>query len=303
MSFNLSIHDIDFLQNFFNYLQFFFVTPWYDIEKNCVRKPTYSRLYGCCLFLLHILWFGTWIVDPGAQQAVEKSLPSQKVLYCFRTVTLLLLVLFTVLKNVWNFENWGVRFRNFHYVDAQLKNKGRKETKILKNFYSWFLFKHVVVLVVMVCIFSNTLMVLKVPFLTLVRTSSVIFTYYQYLIIVLWLSLIESFKTRYRSLNQKLVTMHKWKYSILEVKKVAQLYGVLGETVEIFNKLFGYQILLIIFQFILELVMSLNIFFFSFISPSQTCNRSVGSMFVMGYIFVSFRVFVVFFYCFCFSIT
>ena len=88
--------------------------------------------------------------------------------------------------------------------------------------------------------------------------------------------------------------MHKWKYSILEVKKVAQLYGILGETVEIFNKLFGYQILLIIFQFILELVMSLNIFFFSFITPSQTYNRSVGSMFVMGYIFVSLRVFVVF---------
>ncbi|KAJ3647925.1 hypothetical protein Zmor_019771 [Zophobas morio] len=284
MSFNLSIHDIDFLQNFFNYLQFFFVTPWYDIEKNCVRKPTYCRLYGCCILLLDILWFCACIIDAAAQQAIENLLPCQKVLYSLRTITLLLLVLFTILKNFWNFENWGTLFRNFHYVDIKLKNLGRKEPKILRNFYWLFLVKHVAFFTPVVYISCDMLINLKMTLLTILQTGSIMFVYYEFLVIVLWLSLIESFKARYESLNRKLVAARK-RHSILEVRNLAQLYGILGETVETFNKLFGYQILLIIFHFMLELVICLNFFFFSFIPPKQAYNMGnpLASMLVMGY--------------------
>lgn len=68
----------------------------------------------------------------------------------------------------------------------------------------------------------------------------------------------KSIKIRYQTLNAKLMTITTSSRMIRGLQQFVRIYRILGETIEIFNNLFGYKILLIIFLIGMQLVYSLN---------------------------------------------
>ena len=84
---------------------------------------------------------------------------------------------------------------------------------------------------------------------------------YEFLIVLLLTALVQAFEVRYKDLNERLMKLSNNGTTFQELLSLAQSYRILGETVDIFNELFGYQLVLIIFHCGLQMVQCLNLVF------------------------------------------
>jgi hypothetical protein len=266
MSFKLSMKDINFIRGLFRFLNIFLITPWYNFNKNTFYKPNLCKCYGCVLLLLNIFLIVYIITDESFVRLYGALLFSQKFIFFGSYGSIIGLCLLTIVKSsLWDVDNWKILLRNFQYVDLKLQNQAKVEVRLVKNFYFGLFVKHS--LFTIFAIYSTYVWSSMFGF-TLWKT--VIVTglkemYYEFLTVNLLNSFIQSFKSRYEDLNERLLKIGKERKAIQELADLAHCYRILGETIEIFNKMFGVQLIMIIFHCGTEIVSCLNITFVSFV--------------------------------------
>ncbi|EFA07603.1 gustatory receptor 106 [Tribolium castaneum] len=259
MILKLSLKDIVFINPLVKYLNIFFITPWYDFPTNQKYYPSLAKCYACLLMVVKILWVIYWLQDDALKSVYASLLCTEKIFLFAIYTNLSILTTVTIFKSAfWDVDKWRTLFTNLQYIDINLQNKGKKESKLMKNFYFWFVLKQVMFL----CYSTYGIQVFgtmqRTSFFKTFLNSCLMDVYYEFLLISLINILIRSFKSRYKDLNQKLETACEQSKSVEELMNIANYYRILGDTVEIFNSLFGYQIILVIFDCCLETVSALN---------------------------------------------
>ena len=86
----------------------------------------------------------------------------------------------------------------------------------------------------------------------------VIDIYIEFLIVTFYSILISVFKSRYEDLNRKLSNLLFDKNFDQEIKNLRKYYRILGEAFDVFNKVFGNQVVLIFVSCGLQVVEALN---------------------------------------------
>ncbi|EFA07613.1 gustatory receptor 116 [Tribolium castaneum] len=262
MNFKLSVKDINFIRPLWTYLSFVLITPWYDCNRNCLYKPTINKLTGCIFLAFKLSWIVALILDDTTQQVFEIMPFSQKCLYILTCVNLKIFIFLVVMKSCfWDVDKWRVLITNFRYVDEKLQNTGTKELRVLKNFYCGFAVKEVVFLLFVtyeMYIWSN---VLELSFVKGMKLGPMIDLYYEFHFIAFLTCITECLRMRYEELNARLVRMNSSLTIVKDLRSLVQYYRILGEIIDIFNNLFGYQIILLIFHSGLQIISSLNFCF------------------------------------------
>ncbi|KAJ3636559.1 hypothetical protein MTP99_000093 [Tenebrio molitor] len=282
MIWKLSVKDISFICPFYNYLSFFLITSWYDFEKNSVHKSRRSKFYGGFLILVKIVWFIFTYTDETFKKIDGALFFTQKVIYIGIQLNLEALLLLTVVKSsFFDAEDWKTLFSNFQLVDTKLQNRGRVNLKISQNFYVGLFVKHLVFALFGAYVLYVWANVLELSYCRLFIMGGFIQLYYEFLIIILLRSLVEGLKNRYEDLNDRLLRISKRPNILHELSSIAHSYRILGENVEICNKLFGYQVLLIIFHCGFQMVHCLNFTFVSFIFNSNLYSHGLTSGILM----------------------
>ena len=83
--------------------------------------------------------------------------------------------------------------------------------------------------------------------------------YYKLMIIMLAEILIEKIRSGYLNVNRNLVNCLQSPNCLHEMRALTRDYRILGETIDIYNDLFGYQLMLIMLHCGLEVISALNI--------------------------------------------
>ncbi|KAJ3647927.1 hypothetical protein Zmor_019773 [Zophobas morio] len=264
MYFKHSIKDINFIRPFNFYLNLLFITPWNNFDKNSKNKPLVAHVYGFCLIVLKILRL-IYVATDTIHSFSETMFFSQLFFVLSTNVVLVILTLLTIVKSMFlDSNNWNLLYKHLHFIDKNLHNVGVIETKIWSNFYCKFLIKHTIFIIGLCYILYTWIQLLKVSVFKVFLTYPILELYYDFLVIVLFSTLVEAFKSRYNDLSGTLSQIFA-SGDERALKTLAQLYRILGDTIDIFNKIFGYQIILIILRCGLMVITVLNNGFLLFV--------------------------------------
>ncbi|KAJ3648161.1 hypothetical protein Zmor_019983 [Zophobas morio] len=274
MNLKLSIKDINFIIYLYKFLNIFLITPWYDFGKNTIYRPIACKFYGCLIISVKIFWIIHTMTDKKLRELYQDMVVSQKFIF-FGIYTLLLsLSILTVSKSCfWDGENWKTLITNLQYVDEKLKNKGKTETCVLKNIYFRFFIEQVIFFLIIVYQVYVWMKYIEVSVFKIACMSCLKEIYYEFLTITLLNSLVESFKTRYEDVNYKLATITGKSNVKEELTQILQEYRILGESVDVFNTIFGYQLVMIMFHIGLELVNCLNVAFVLHLTTNRNLDH------------------------------
>lgn len=262
----LSIRDINFIRHFYIYLNIFLITPWYDFEKNAFYKPKLQTFYGIFLLLLTTIRVFYILLEKNVYTVYDQLLRSQKFAWFTFYVLITSISLVAILKICFvDQKEWKLLLTNLQYIDTKLKNKGKVEKNPLKRFYFTLFLKHVFFVAITVLETSVWYTIFQFPIVQLLLFSATFEGYIEYLIIVLVQSLVQSLEIRYIDLNKRAVKISRNK-KISQLRSLTHDFRILGQTVDIFNKLFGYHIILILWHFGVEMVSCLTFAFVPYIS-------------------------------------
>ena len=237
---------------FFIYLNLFLITPWYDFDKNSFYRPRLSKLYGCCLIITKVGLITLSLMTGSLQEIFRGLVPSQKIIYSIAFIDLVLLTVITIIKSCFlDRSNWNKLLKNYHYIDKKISQD---------NFgLSWKLLRKQLIFLVVAS--YNLYVQSKTHDLSLIKIFPVLslpYIYYKFMIVTLSEIVVEKVKNGYVYLNRNLENCSQRATFLDEVRILTQDYRILGETVDIYNQLFGYQMILIVFHCGLDVVSSLN---------------------------------------------
>ncbi|KAJ3647946.1 hypothetical protein Zmor_019788 [Zophobas morio] len=247
MNFKVSVKDIRRLQTLIFYLNCVLVAPWYNFYKKTIAKPKVAKFYGLVLIVARI----TATVYIIRLQIFQKIFDSAELSYSFISVNihfaLLVLTLLTILKSSFlDTDKWKILMSNFHHFDKNLDTQGNREMQTFH--FRFLLILNIVFVASIVYALTVWCSLLKITVLQSFILGSVIDIYYEFLVVILLNTLINNFGSRYRDLNTKLINS-------------LQNYRLLGESIDLFNKMFAYQILLIILHCGLQAVGCLDVIY------------------------------------------
>lgn len=282
MPLNLSIKDIDSIRYFWQYFSIFLITPWYDFNHNAPFKPAISKVYGTCILSIKIFSTIYFLIRRFLENDYKFFYITQQLNYTLCSLNLLILTCFTTFKSTFGgIDNWNKIFVNLQYLDRKLYNKGKTEKRLWKNFYLRFIIQQVVFMSFTLYQMYVWSQIVKTSFSRVLFTSYIFNYFFEYGLTVLLCCLTQIIKTRYKNLNKKVLKIfHSPK--ITEQKRLVHYHSILGETIEIFNKISGFQIVLIIFDCGMQIVGCLN-FPFSLYSTSGKFEeyQMIVSIFVL----------------------
>lgn len=262
MSFKLAIKDINFIRPLWKYYSFLIITPWYNFDQNCLYNPYLIKLYGFIFLVINVTWIVSVICDQSLQQVYTVMPFSHKCLYILTCVNIKIFMFLIIVKACfWDVDKWRVLVTNFRYIDERLENRGRKEVGILRNFYCGFAIKEIFFLLFALYEMYIWSIVLEFSFLKGIVMGPLIDLYYEFQMVIFITCIVNCIKSRYEDLNSRILKLYSDKNIVRELRKLIELYRILGEIIEVFNKLFGYQIILVIFHSGLQVISSLNFCF------------------------------------------
>ncbi|KAJ3648105.1 hypothetical protein Zmor_019939 [Zophobas morio] len=284
MNFSLSVKDISFIKPFFQYLNIFLITPWYDFDKNSFYSLKFSTLYACVLLTIKCLWI--FAINRGFKRNYEYV--SENFLHISWTFILVVRNLVTVLKStVWDVKKWKTLITNFKYIDVKLENTGQRE-RIWKNFYFVLLLQHI--------IFASFVFYLLYAFISMEKIglweglwlNPFSDCYQEFLTVIFITTLARSIKDRYKDLNERLIKNCE-NFDLEGIRNAGNIFRTLGETVDMFSQIFGYQIISILFHFGLQIIVCLNYTFIMILRTSKefVCRIIIANVLLM--VFVSFN--------------
>ena len=127
----------------------------------------------------------------------------------------------------------------------------------MKNFYFTFFLKQLVFFVGTCAGQYVWADLMQLSILKVIIPTCMFECYYEFFLIIVINALVQSFKSRYQDLNRRVLIVFQETKTVQKWRALAQDYRILGETVDVFNKMFGWQIVLMMFHFGLEMVTTL----------------------------------------------
>lgn len=253
----LSTKDIRFLRILCYFTNVFLITPWYSFQNHTISSTTASRVWAFVVFFIKLYGPSSMLWRDQNRNMFNSFLFIQKIICALTLSTSVIFGAVQVFATVHcNCDKWKLFINNFEYVDQKLGNRN-KITKIYKNFYFWFFIK----VIIFLCFFTPQFYLWFVA--TKLNVSEIfvgvsVELLNNFLFAVILNRLLMCLYDRYKDLGKKLQNM---KIEIWKIEEVKQLIRILGETIEIFNEMFGYQILLLILQTGLHLINYANFTF------------------------------------------
>ncbi|KAJ3648136.1 hypothetical protein Zmor_019959 [Zophobas morio] len=268
--FALSLKDINFIHPLCIYLRIFLITPWYDFDKNRDCGLQISKIYGIVLIVSKFYFTVLSAADDIMLEIISKFSITQTVVYYGAFVALISLNALTALKSsFFDLQNWKTLFTNLKIVDQKLGNAGDRERCLWNNFYFGFAAKQLIFLALVVFQVYTWSYITHLSAFKILFMTGFVEIFGQFLITILISCVLQVLKSRYKDLNSKLLELRNNVKVPLEMKNLARSYRILGECVHIVNSLFGYQIILIMFHFGVEIVHGLNFIIVSFDTPVE----------------------------------
>lgn len=276
MSFTYSRQSFKFLEVTYQYVTFMGIAPSYDFDRNVFVKRNVYKLY--CLALVSVI-VCTFVYQ---QYYYWKNL---FVTYTFfslildlfsKCIMFLLCLVTTVSSAFWSMDDWGHLFQCFSELEDELKTRETTEGSFLKNFHFQFFLTHVLVIVVSVNSFIPWFLYVRYP-TPMILIAETMILYLQYMKCIkatIVYNIALAIKCKYQDLNRFLIRGCCDRISEIPkiTRDVSHLYGLVGETVDAFNKLFGWEILFSIFH---STSITLECFNFIKIFHSQIVSGSI----------------------------
>ncbi|EFA07605.1 gustatory receptor 108 [Tribolium castaneum] len=262
MSVNL-LEDINFLRYYCTFLNTFLVVPWYDFKKNIICYPFLAKLYATCLILIRISLIVFTCTDQKLMQIWAQSLVmSQKFIMVFLISNLIIFSTYSIANSAFlDISRWINLFKNLRLVDKIFGKHEKNGHYLSKRFLCVFIMKHIS----FICITGHEIytwsIFIDMPFYKIFLQTGYVDLVFEFFLIMFMAALLKSFEVRYKTLNKKLIHISNQKMNQVEVKKFMQIYRILGQNIQIFNELFGYPIVFMLFHFGVGAVSCLNFLF------------------------------------------
>ncbi|EFA07608.1 gustatory receptor 111 [Tribolium castaneum] len=250
--------DITFMRTVWKFFNIFLITPFYNFNENTIHSKL-CKLYATFLIALKLVWIVALFKNENLSEMVKQFLFTQKFTFVAGLATLSVLNLLSVIKSSFlDINTWKMLVKSFDAIDSKLQTGGKVETSICKNFCFGFITKQLIFMIFVTYQLYCWSSFLKISVLQSLWASPTCDLMYEFQIFTFLMSLLQSIKRRYVLLNEKVEAIKTSPKMRHELQKLAQVYRILGETIETWNKLFGYQILLITFQSGLNVVSCIN---------------------------------------------
>ena len=242
----------NFLPFLFSYLNVFLIAPRYDFTNERFHETILTKIQGCCLIFTSLILTAAAIITESVENFFGMLIPSEKILYILTSTTLLALTLTTITKSAFlDVKNWKTLLTNYQYIDKKVATRE-------SHLYYKFVLKQIMFLVAVIYLSYGWSLSLNMPPVKVLLISPFVELYYEYLLITLLTTFVDKIRSGYSHLNASLI---KWSHDpkfINEMRTLSQDYRRLGHTIDVFNDLFGYQMILIIFHCGAHAVSSLN---------------------------------------------
>lgn len=269
VSYRLSRKNIAFIKVAYKIGNFICVTPWFDFEKKRFVNPVINLIYSILLDAILILVLFTTVRE---REFMDEQMV-QKFLVTFSDVMSILLTEYSVIAaTILHKDKWKTLLEMFVSIDDKLDNDYMRQFKITNNFYIQLSLGH---------LFFIGCYVYKAYVWTHIHGfryfsnfgTMVIPMYYCFFSVMLLSNIILAIRCRYRDLNEllnKKVNIHQTDEIQLlkELDLIRQYYRHLGDTVEIFNEIFGWVIVLVVLHAIIEILNCVNLVLRSFVDPA-----------------------------------
>ena len=286
-----SPQDVNFIRHFNTYLNFFLITPWVTFDDNFTQKPTLAKVYGSFLItsrgflIIYVKQDKLFVLFDGT------DLLSQQIINTLTVTVLEALVFLSIAKSAFfDNENWRQLFENFSVLEEHLQQASQEEKTV--QFYVRHFTKHLIFLTFsgyFTWMYSQTF---KISLLSALIISPVTSYYYEFLTVCLLISVVEAFRNRFKCLNKKLLIVFDESELVKEAKLFAQGDRILNETVQIFNNVFSYKIILVILHCALVVIHALNTFYITvFVYNYKSIHFLIGGSSGLCYLFVSILIF------------
>ncbi|KAJ3648123.1 hypothetical protein Zmor_019955 [Zophobas morio] len=246
--------DIFCIKPFFYYLNAFLITPWYDFKRDVIVKPNLCKLYATVLISLKLSSLVYLMLDERTSPTYEKLVLAHKILFSFYFSTTITLTILTIVKSsFWNTDSWITMLTTLHHVDLMVRNKEHSS----KNFYLKLFVKHAALILCFgyqIFVWSS---LIESSIWEMIFLGGIWEAYFEFLSVQLMLVIICSFQNRYAKINELVFILKKVRF-VQDLKTLARSYRLLGETVDVFNKIFGWPLVFIIFHCGLQMVYCVN---------------------------------------------
>lgn len=249
MSFTYSRQSLKFLEIAYRYLTYLGLAPNYNFDKKIFIKLRLYKLYCValtfvivCTFLCRQYIYWTYLIESYVSFVSILNLMSLFVMHLLCSISI-------ISSAFWNNSNWRRLFRYFSIVEDNLKTGDITETSFIKNFYFQYFLIHVIIVVVSVNSFIPWFFYATLRLSPIIVILEIFYLYLQYvksIKMVIIYNIALALKCKYQDLNHFLTKGCCSRIS--EIPKIVQivssLYGLMGKSVETFNSLFGWEILL-----------------------------------------------------------
>lgn len=262
-----STESIDFLLKF---LSFFGIAPQYDFQRKTMRSPYFERIYSCFLVVL-VAGINCFILYNKIMYMYQYMVFTQKFFdFTSEIISCISYVILVLHRSFGNMNQWKMLFNQMNQIEAALQTTKRTERNWLKRvnvqllialifIAGYFTLNHYVLrdlyyspnnmlgsfqlkyyLPVAYYFMSDMLLVLLI-----VNIALIIKCKYQRIIERLKSQCKNSLISDVKTIENSLVP---------EIKKISYLCLCVNDTIRIFNKIFGLQILFISLHTIVLLV-------------------------------------------------
>ncbi|XP_063912239.1 putative gustatory receptor 28a [Zophobas morio] len=263
MSYNLSRYDIRFLDYMYKIGNVLSIVPAYSFDKCVLIAPHLTKLYAYIFLILEILGT-TWII-------YIRRFSSD---ISFFTITFRLLgtcdnLILTVFKIslilgicCFKQQSWLKLNNKFQFIDKELHNRGRKESRLLQNVYIQFFLCNLIFFSSVV--FTIVVRILEKGFSTLkMFVIHEVSGYYNFYVHVLIWNIALAFRARYKCVNEqidKILCTARKEYPVQLLKEIEKMSTLLGEMVALFNDIFGLPMVFMTGRCVIKTLVALNFF-------------------------------------------
>ena len=242
------------------------ITPWYHFDKKRLYKPTLAKIYGCVLILIKL--FLTLLLFKDFE--IHETFPGDTIIYYSLITNLVVLILVTITKSVFTHgHKWVSLFKTLQQLDSNLNTT--------KNLCCIFFVKQTIFIVSFAFGMYGWLTFAPTPYMKFLLSIPMTDFYYEFLIVSVYEILVQVFREKYKEVNDKLLNIQAENKFYSEVRNLKKRWRVLGQSVQTLNRIFGYQILLVILHCGLELVAGFYGFYILF---RHDASRSINHFFL-----------------------
>lgn len=252
-------HSVPFFLRLTHFLSVFGVTPWYNFDQRRLVRPTLFRCYSSVLIIL-LVTLCVALAYLRYHHVYDAEISFEMISDMILSLESLFTVSVTVLGMAyWNRDVWAELYDQFRKVDCPTRFLCKSAGKpfilrygaavfILGNFYLFSL-HHI----------DDLVLEQQVNSLNIYYVTDFILTYYEFLITFTIVSITALIKSKYMCVNE-LLNVRKFKNDAFfnNVKEARILCLKIDEIVRIFNKLLGWPLLQIFFDFFLDILNALT---------------------------------------------